>query len=169
MLIFLEEPARLALEKSFSSFYFPFFLENVHPPMHFHSRNGAILLLQVCSRRARYTCKTKFWRFLLVCFSLFLFLRRPRRQRRRSSVPQTIFFLLRPSGPNSGVWKIFSPFLPVSSGFPPVSHHVSHSRLRKLSSDRGMLQHTNTQTVTHTHSPTLTVILVRELPLVGGE
>lgn len=66
-------------------------------------------------------------------------------------------------------WKIFSPFLPVSSGFPPVSHHVSHSRLRKLSSDRGMLQHSNTQTVTHTHSPTLTVILVRELQLVGGE
>lgn len=57
----------------------------------------------------------------------------------------------------------------LSGGLSPVSHHVSHSRLQKLSPLIAGCCSTHTQTLTHTHNPTLTVILVRELQLLGGE
>lgn len=57
----------------------------------------------------------------------------------------------------------------LSGGLPPVSHHVSHSRLRKLSSDRGMLQHTHTQTLTHTTQPDTHSYPSSSVAVGGGE
>lgn len=75
LFLFLKVFLALALVKTFSS---PRLLNFSEASMHFHSQNACNPTSPASMQpaRTRYTCKTEFWRFLLVCFSLFLFLRR---------------------------------------------------------------------------------------------